>query len=358
MVVLSNQVNKLTGITLYSAITSATTFHLLVKCVLLVFIIWVVFKWEPNTHNLELLHITYKQKSAVISIICILAIITVWFLKKQKFYSDDLFFIAMVLVIWVYAWRQNNTISGFLAKLPIQTQFHTHHQSQDIILPIPGTDILSNQGLKAGPVTPSADKRSGVLSEHYDYLPDDMKRVSKPSAFDPAAPLTSTDELPQFNRMINLMEPSDHPVYKLTNEVLTALDDKCLAHDSTDAAKPMTEFMRQNGAGQSKWAFLEESEQQAVNEHNIQEEDSKRPPKSLDDKTALMEMFENNKYDTHTTSYHIPNEYSYKSDSANKKYPGVDNHCSLLGKCTNVNLPNIHSLNIIATNKIYPQNII
>ena len=390
MVVLSNQVNKLTGITLYSAITSATTFHLLVKCVLLVFIIWVVFKWEPNTHNLELLHITYKQKSAVISIICILAIITVWFLKKQKFYSDDLFFIAMVLVIWVYAWRQNNTISGFLAKLPIQTQFHTHHQSQDIILPIPGTDILSNQGLKAGPVTPSADKRSGVLPEHYDYLPDDMKRVSKPAAFDPAAPLTSTDELPQFNRMINLMEPSDHPVYKLTNEVLTALDDKCLAHDSTDSAKPMTEFMRQNGAGQSKWAFIEESEQQAVNVSNIpwgadlsytptllresitrtpqrgpsnwdsavQEEDSKRPPKSLNDKTALMEMFENNKYDTHNTSYHMPNEYSYKSDSANKKYPGVDNYCSLLGKCTNVNLPNIHSLNIIATNKIYPQNII
>jgi hypothetical protein len=359
MVVLSNQVNKLTGITLYSAITSATVFHLLVKCVLLLFIIWVVFKWEQNTHNLELLHITYKQKSVVISIICILAIITVWFLKKQKFYSDDLFFMGIILVIWVYAWRQNNTIAGFLSKLPTQTQNYTQFQkqSQDFLLPSPGTDILSNQGLKAAPVTHIADKRSGVLPEHYDYLPDDMKRVSNPAAFDPSAPLTSTDELPQFNRMINLMEPTDHPVYKLTNEVLTALDDKCLAHDSTDAAKPITEFMRQNGAGQSKWAFLEESEQQAVSTHNINEEDSKQLPKSLNDKTALMEMFNNssddlkNKYDTH-------NEYNYESDSANKKYPGVDNYCSLLGKCTNVNLPNTYSLNIIATNKIYPQNII
>jgi hypothetical protein len=349
MVVLSNQVNKFTGITLYSAITSATAFHLLVKCVLLVFIIWVVFKWEPNTHNFELLHITYKQKSAVISIICILAILVVWFLKKQKFYSDDLFFIAMVLVIWVYAWRQNNTIAGFLAKLPTQLPM----LSQDIILPIPGTDILSNQGLKAGPVTPSADKRSGVLPEHYDYLPDDMKRVSKPAAFDPAAPLTSTDELPQFNRMINLMEPTDHPVYKLTNEVLTALDDKCLAHDLTDSAKPATEFMRQNGSGQSKWAFIEESEQQAVSAHNIQEEDSKRPPKSLNDKTALMEMFISDVSDDSKSKY-ATHEYAYFTDSANKKYPGVDNYCSLLGNCTNVNLPNTHSLNIIATNKIHP----
>ena len=405
MVVLSNQVNKITGITLYSAITSATTFHLLVKCVLLLFIIWVVFKWEQNTHNLELpsclnyyytpkgckimdkrvtgeckrildltvLHITYKQKSAVISIICILAILVVWFLKKYRFYSDDLFFMGIILVIWVYAWRQNNTIAGFLSNLTAQ--------SQDILLPIPGTDILSNQGLKAAPVTPSADTRSGILPEHYDYLPDDMKRVSKPAAFNPSAPIASSDELPQFNRMINLMEPTDHPVYKLTNEVLTALDNKCLAHDSTDTAKPMTEFMRQNGAGQSKWAFIEESEQQAVSAHNIpwsrnfnytphhtdnpeqtggcnknldyavHEEDSKRPPKSLDDKIALMEMFSNssdaskNKYDTH--------EYSYFTDSANKKYPGVNNHCSLLGKCTNVNLPNAHSLNIIATNKIH-----
>ena len=97
--------------------------------------------------------------------------------------------------------------------------------------------------------------------------------------------------------------------------------------------------------------IVEESEQQAVSAHNIQEEDSKRPPKSLNDKTALMEMFSNssdaskNKYDTH--------EYSYFTDSANKKYSGVDNYCSLLDKCTNVNLPNTHSLNIIATNKIH-----
>jgi len=211
--------------------------------------------------DLTVLHITYKQKSAVISIICILAILVVWFLKKYRFYSDDLFFMGIILVIWVYAWRQNNTIAGFLSNLTAQ--------SQDILLPIPGTDILSNQGLKAAPVTPSADTRSGILPEHYDYLPDDMKRVSKPAAFNPSAPIASSDELPQFNRMINLMEPTDHPVYKLTNEVLTALDNKCLAHDSTDTAKPMTEFMRQNGAGQSKWAFIEESEQQAVSAHNI-----------------------------------------------------------------------------------------
>jgi hypothetical protein len=346
MVVLANQINKLTGITLYSALTSATVFHLLVKCVLLVFIIWVIFKWEPENKT-DQLHITYKQKSIVISIICILVIITVWFLKKYKFYSDDLFFISIVLVIWVYAWRQNNNIAGFLATLPNQTDM----LSQDTILPIPGTDILSYQGLKAAPVTPSADKRSGVLPEHYDYLPDNMNSVSStPAAFDPAAPLNSEDELPQFNRMINLMEPTDHPVYKLTNEVLTALDNKCLAYDSSDTAKPMTEFMRQNGAGQSKWAFIEESEQQSVSAAEIQEQDNKRPPKSLNDKTALMEMFggdigsPKNKYDTH--------EYSYTTDSANKKYPGVDNHCSLLGQCTNVNLPNAHSLNIIATNKI------
>lgn len=344
MVVLTKQVNKLTGITLYSALTSATVFHLLVKCVLLIFIIWVIFKWEPESRT-DQLHITYKQKPIIISIICILVIITVWFLKKQKFYTDDLFFIAIVLVIWVYAWRQNNNISGFLSKLLTQANM----PSQDIILPIPGTDILSYQGLKAAPVTHSADKRSGVLPEHYDYLPDDMKRVSNPAAFDPAAPINSADELPQFNRMINLMEPTDHPVYKLTNEVLTALNDKCLAHDSTDAAKPMTEFMRQNGAGQSKWAFIDENNQQSVSADEIHEQDNKMPPKSLNDKSALMEMFSNssqNKYDTH--------EYAYNTDSANKKYAGVDNHCSLLGTCTNVNLPNSHSLNIIATNRIHP----
>jgi hypothetical protein len=151
----------------------------------LVFIIWVIFKWEPVPNKIELLHITYKQKTIVISIICILVIITVWFLKKQKFYTDDLFFISMVLVIWVYAWRQNNDISGFLAKLPTQANM----TSQDIILPIPGTDILSYQGLKAAPVTPSADKRSGVLPEHYDYLPDDMKRVPLTLNSKPSAPL-------------------------------------------------------------------------------------------------------------------------------------------------------------------------
>jgi hypothetical protein len=314
MVVLSNQINKLTGITLYSALTSATVFHLLVKCVLLVFIIWVIFKWEPETvqSKTELLHFTYKQKPIIISIICILAIITVWFLKKYRFYADDLFFITIILVIWVYAWRQNNDIAGFLSKLPTQANI----LSQDIILPIPGTDILSYQGLKVAPVTPSADKRSGVLPEHYDYLPDNMKGVSStPAAFDPASPLNSADELPQFNRMINLMEPTDHPVYKLTNEVLTALDNKCLAHDSTDTAKPMTEFMRQNGAGQSKWAFVEESDKQlsfnAVSAAEIQEQDNKRPTKSLDDKSALMEMFSNdigspkNKYDTHEYSYRL-----------------------------------------------------
>lgn len=359
--------------TLYSTLTSATLFHLLVKCVLLVFVIWVVFKWEPTpssntpTYNLQMSNITltYKQKKISISIICVLVIAIVWFLKKYKFYPDDLFFISIILVIWVYAWRQNNTISGFLSKLKnthatsYPTQSLTY--SGDIIMPSPGTSALDSHGVSgAGLVTPSADKRSGVLPEHYDYLPDNMKHVTNPAAFDPMAPLSSEDELPQFNRMINLMEPSDHPTYKLTNEVLTALENKCLAHDSTDAAKPMTEFMRQNGAGQSKWAFIDEIEQLSnIDIQNlVLKQETKQPVKSLNDKVALQEMFSNladnmHKYDTHNTNVNNPiNEYNFQSDTANKKYPGVNNHCSLLGYCTNVNLPNKHSLNIIATNKI------
>lgn len=305
MVVVSNQCGNLTNITsitLYSAITSATVFHLLIKCVLLLFIIWVIFKWEPNSYSeypilsTRLLSISYKQRKIIISIICILAILVVWFLKKQKFYSDDLFFMGIILVIWVYVWRQNNTISAFLANLT--------DQSQDIILPNPGTNALDSQGLKVGPVTHIADKRSGVLPEHYDYLPDDIKSISKPAAFDPLAPLSSSDDLPQFNLMINLMEPNDHPVYKLTNEVLTALDNKCLAHDSTDAAKPMSEFMRKNGSGQSKWAFIEESEQQ-LSKFNTHAEDNKNQPKSLNDKIALQEMFTSlTKYDTVPLTLH------------------------------------------------------
>lgn len=361
------------NITLYSALTSATLFHLQVKCALLVFVIWVVFKWEPTpssnmpTHHLQMTNITltYMQKKISISIICVLVIAIVWFLKKYKFYPDDLFFISIILVIWVYAWRQNNTISGFFSKLKNthSTSYPTQNltYSGDIIMPSPGTSALDSHGVSgAGPVTPSADKRSGVLPEHYDYLPDNMKHVSNPTAFDPMAPLLSEDELPQFNRMINLMEPSDHPTYKLTNEVLTALENKCLAHDSTDAAKPMTEFMRQNGAGQSKWAFIDESEQ--LSNINIQNlvltQETKQPVTSLNDKVALQEMFSNladnmHKYDTHNTNVNTSiNEYNFQSDTANKKYPGVNNHYSLLGYCTNVNLPNKHSLNIIATNKI------
>lgn len=362
MVLVSNQINKLTGFTLYSAVTSATIFHLLVKCVLLIFIIWIIFKWEINMHNglhngihngihnTNLLYLTYKQKSIVISIICILAIIVVWFLKKQKFYPDDLFFISIILVIWVYAWRQNNHIAGFFAK-------NLNLQSLDIILPIPGTMQLDNQGLKAAPVDYSADKRSGVLPEHYDYMPDDMKQVSNPAAFNPMSPINSSDELPQFNRIINLMEPADHPVYKLTNEVLTALNDNCLAHDSTDAAKPLTEFMRHNGAGQSKWAFITDSEQlQTTNTNTTKSSGKVNIPEMFTDNTDTVNRKILDKYDTHNThnthNIYDTHEYSYHIDSANKKYPGVDNHCSLLGKCTNVNLPNAHSLNIIATNRI------
>lgn len=381
MVVLKNSLSNITrnisqnitrNITLYSAITSATFFHLLVKCVLLVFVIWVVFKWEPApssntlTHHSQMLNIklTYEQKKISITIICVLVIAVVWFLKKYKFYPDDLFFMAIILVIWVYAWRQNNTISGFLSKLKNTqaTSYPTQNitYSGDIIIPSPGTSALDSHGISgAGPVIPSADKRSGVLPEHYDYLPDNMKRVSNPAAFDPMAPLSSEDELPQFNRMINLLEPSDHPTYKLTNEVLMALENKCLAHDSTDAAKPMTEFMRQNGAGQSKWAFVGESDQSSnTGIHDlVSTQETTRPAKSLNDKAALQEMFSNlddnlSKYDTHYTNINNTAEYNYSSDTVNKKYPGVDNYCSGLGYCTNVNLPNKHSLNIIATNKI------
>jgi hypothetical protein len=143
----------------------------------------------------------------------------------------------------------------------------------------------------------------------------------------------------------------------------------------------MTEHMRQNGAGQSKWAFVDESTP-SIQANQIQ--DHMPITKSLNDKKALTEMFTDctvgskillhpnatskvslshpegvddnlrlsgtsikNKFDTH--------EYAYQTDTANKKYPGVDNHCSLLGYCTNVNLPNTHSLDIISTNKI-PKN--
>lgn len=297
MVVLANRNINTTAITLYSAITSTTVFHLLVKCVLLLFIIWVIFKWEPSTINTglqaqtepvnlnintETLYFMYKQKIVVISIICIVVIITVWFLKKYQFYTDDLFFIAIILVLWVYAWRQNNNIAGFIGNTVctgLQSNcnatdsttilsvggINSIAQSQDIIMPNPGVGSLDSQGLKVAPVD-FADKRTGILPEHYDYLPDNIKHgPPTPLAFDPMSPINSSDELPQFNKMINLMEPSDHPTYKLSNEVLTALNDKCLEHDSTEYAKPMTEFMRQNGSGQSKWAFVDESDSQPIN---------------------------------------------------------------------------------------------
>ena len=181
------------------------------------------------------------------------------------------------------------------------------------------------------------DKRVGNLAEHYDYFPDDMamdkavlaKLAKMPlnnnatPAYDPYS-VSGKAELTADNHIINLQEPDNMPVHKLANEVLLALETECLPNQEllsgTDdiSIKPVTEYMRQNGAGQSKWAFVDEA--------GI---------------TTSAETMTN-----------IPrsSEYSYSCDAANRKLPGT--HSSILSLCSNIELPSRDSLNMVSNNRV------
>ncbi len=126
------------------------------------------------------------------------------------------------------------------------------------------------------------ESRTGNLPEHYDYLPEDagtsraelteLTKMQKESntaypdykPYEPGTPHTQT-ELEPANYINKPDEPGQGPVYKLANEVLVALDDKCQINQLTqEQSRPVTEYMRRNGVGQSKWAFIDELDSMPV----------------------------------------------------------------------------------------------
>lgn len=254
--------------TIINIITSATTFHLLVKLTLLILIIWVAFVRKPT--QLVTSQITQKLSERVLttSIVIVIALIFILTLKRGCWYSDDLFFLAICLLIWVYVWKQSHAISTFISSIQPEYEPVT-----DYILPNAGTTSQDLKGIRGS--SEITESRTGNLPEHYDYLPDDdiyspelieLAKMQKESnttypayrPYEPGSPNIQT-ELEPANYINETEDPGQGPVYKLANEVLVALDDTCQINQLTqEQCKPATEYMRRNGVGQSKWAFINE----------------------------------------------------------------------------------------------------
>lgn len=347
-----------TPTSLYDICCSATTIHLLIKLALLVLIIWVALIQKP-TNILNHKH----EKLILTSIVIVSSLIITSITKRGIWHPDDLFFLSICLIIWVYTWHQGQSISGFISAIN-----NADTSSNDILLPNPGTSIMEMKGARTAAEFNLDDKRVGNLAEHYDYFPDDMamdkavltKLAKMPldnnatPAYDPYS-VSGKAELTADNHIINLQEPDNMPVHKLANEVLLALETECLPNQEllsgTDdiSIKPVTEYrrhcdsitgsrhwrstkstptdggliqceryLRQNGAGQSKWAFVDEAgiTTSAENMANI--------PRT--------------------------SEYSYSCDAANRKLPGT--HSSILSLCSNIELPSRDSLNMVSNNRV------
>lgn len=309
---------------LYDICCSATTIHLLIKLALLVLIIWVALIQKP-TNILNHKH----EKLILTSIVIVSSLIIISITKRGKWYRDDLFFLSICLIIWVYTWHQGQSISSFISAIN-----NADTSGNDILLPNPGTSIMEMKGARTAAEFNLDDKRTGNLAEHYDYFPDDMAMDkaaltklakisldSSPASYDPYS-VSGEAKLTPDNYIINLQEPDNMPVHKLANEVLLALETECLPNQELlsggdgPSIKPVTEYMRQNGAGQSKWAFVEEAGITTTTEQmaNIPQ----------------------------------PSEYSYSCDAGNRKLPGT--HSSILSLCSNVELPSQDSLNMVSNN--------
>lgn len=260
---------SLLELSLMDKLTSASTFHLLVKIVALIIIMWVAFVRKIPVRNNPATKYKYERVLTT-SITIIIALIIIFTLKKRCWFKDDIFFMAICLLIWVYSWKQSSQLDTFLSG-----DMTNDPTAGDYLLPGPGIDIYGLKGIQAAPNI--IDDRAGNLPEHYDYKPFNMpdpatlKRLANLQKRDNRAwpeyqpfnlysPNTGT-ELKEENYNIKSDEPNQSPVYKLANEVLVALDDKCMLNQALpDDLKDITEYQRNNGVGQSKWAYIDDNE--------------------------------------------------------------------------------------------------
>ena len=159
---------------------------------------------------------------------------------------------------------------------------------------------MLNKISSSNPVLPN-----GARSEHYDFTPDDIPTWQHNQAFkalysklkvkckEPDVKPFEPENRQRFKRAD--VQYQDDIAYKTSNDALIGKYDDASIKALSDSTSPANKYMRRNGAGQSKWAFIAEKDISLAdmvpdtNQPKIPY--STRAVSGLDNKLKLMSMF-------------------------------------------------------------------
>jgi hypothetical protein len=287
------------GKNLFEIMLSKSAFHLYIK-ILIITLLACLYEapgWLEAglfTSRFTALHGPIFKVLAVATF-SLLSVVGIYISKRNIIYLDDLIFIAILVFLNMYKWKQAKQVTETFEGLAKQRN-DPLESSGDMYYSEPGRE--DSQAFNMYPLDKIPENRDELVHkinrpEHYDYTPDDIPGYLAQPAITRLEGLRDKiqrDKNYRYNATVRPFDTKDipgspepiktntgtpiddlfrkggnHQAYKLADEVLTVLEScpdnlRSAQMDSHKALEPALSHQHRNGAGNSKYRFLSEPE--------------------------------------------------------------------------------------------------
>jgi hypothetical protein len=286
------------GKNLFEIMLSKSAFHLYIK-ILIITLIACLYEapgWLEAglfTSRFTAMHGPIFKVLAVATF-SLLSVVGIYISKRNIIYLDDLIFIAILVFLNMYKWKQAKQVTEAFEALAKDAD--PLESTGDLYYTEPGRE--DSQAFNMYPLDKIPEDRDELVHkinrpEHYDYTPDDIPGYLAQPAITRLEGLRDKiqrDKNYRYNATVRPFDTKDIPgspepiktntrtpiddlfrkggqnqAYKLADEVLTVLEScpdnlRSAQMDSHKALEPALSHQRRNGAGNSKYRFLSEPE--------------------------------------------------------------------------------------------------